>query len=144
MQVNSTQLAGRLTRDPEVRDIGNGKRVASFDIASNRVFRTAAGDKKEETLFITVECFGNQADYVAERIIKSMEVYIDGYLKLDVWEDKNGNKRSKIKVCARSVQGIGIPAQEGGGDSDYQRPPKSSAQPVSSTPPCGLGEDTPF
>jgi len=111
LMLNSVHVAGNLTRDPQVRFFADDKCVADFGLAINRRYTAKDGEKKEETTFIDVECWGRQAELVGQYLTKGRNAMIEGALKLDQWEDKDGNKRSKIKVSAQRVHFIGAPKE---------------------------------
>lgn len=106
MFLNRVVLAGNLTRDPQVRAVGNDKLVAGFAIAINRKYKTSGGELKEEATFIEVECWGHSAKFVGEFLKKGANVFLEGALKLDTWEDKEGKKQSRLKVVADNVQSL--------------------------------------
>ncbi len=110
MDLNKVMLAGRLTRDPELRNLGDGKKaVANFGLAINRKYK-AGDESKEETTFIDVECWGTTAEMVSQYLSKGRGAYVEGRLKLDQWEDKDTKqKRSKLKVVADLVQFLDAP-----------------------------------
>ena len=102
---NKTIIAGHLTRDPETRQAGSSS-VCSFSIAVGRKFKGKDGQMQEETSFIDVEAWGKTGELVAQYLSKGSACLVDGRLKQDTWE-QDGNKRSKIKVVAESVQFLG-------------------------------------
>ena len=110
--LNSVQLAGNVTRDVQCRQLGPDNQVANFGLAINRRYKDKAGDLKEEVTFLDIECWSKLAEIVSQYVSKGSPVYISGRLKLDQWEDKDGQKRSKIKVVADSVQFLGKPKEE--------------------------------
>jgi single-strand DNA-binding protein len=116
INVNSVHLAGRLTRDPEMRAAGQSN-VAGFGLAINRTWKDAAGEKKEEVTFIDIEVWGKTAEIAAQYLRKGSGCYVEGRLKLDTWEDPQGQKRSKIKVVAEKLQ-LGDRPKDGGGGGD--------------------------
>src|SRR5258708_3850309 len=107
MNLNKIQLAGRLTRDPEIRYTPSGVAVADIGIAVSRFLKNDQGETKEETDFIDVTAFGRTAETIQKYLRKGSSVYLDGRLKLDQWDDREtGKKRSKLKVIAESMQFI--------------------------------------
>ena len=102
--INRVLLGGNLTRDPEVRFFANERAVANFSLAINRRFKGADDQMKEEVTFIDVETWGRTAELVGQYLTKGRACFVEGRLKLDSWEDKDGQKRSKLKVVADSVQ----------------------------------------
>lgn len=104
LNFNSVIIAGNLTRDPQVRFLSNEKVVVDFGIAINRKFKSG-GESREETTFVDVEAWGRTAELVGQYLTKGRGCLVQGRLKLDSWEDKEtGQKRSKLKVVADSVQ----------------------------------------
>jgi len=99
--VNLVVLAGNLTRDPELRYTPGGMPVASFGIAVNRKSKD-----REETTFVDIEVWGKTAESASEYLKKGSPALIEGRLKLDSWE-KDGQKRSKLKVVGERVQFLG-------------------------------------
>ena len=103
IDVNNVTLAGRLTRDPELRYTGNGTAVTTLRIASSRKFKTKTGDEREDTLFIDVVAWARTAEICAQYLSKGRPVYIEGRLQSRQWE-KDGQKRTTIEVVADRVQ----------------------------------------
>lgn len=101
--LNRVFLAGNLTRDPEVRYIPSGKAVADLQLAINRRYKTASGEDKEDTCFVSVVVWGRQAETSGEYLKKGSAVLIEGSLRYDQWES-NGEKRSRLRVNADRVQ----------------------------------------
>jgi len=95
---------GNLTRDPELRYIPSGTAVASFTIAANRVYNTAAGEKKEEVCFVRVVVWGRRAEVCGEYLSKGSPVFVEGRLRSRTWEASDGQKRSAIEVVASNIQ----------------------------------------
>ena len=102
--LNKIFLMGNLTRDPELRYTPNGTAVAGFGVAVNRRYTTKEGDRKEEVDFFEVEVWDKQAENCNEYLSKGRGILIEGRLRQDRWEDESGNKRSKLKIVASSVQ----------------------------------------
>ena len=104
---NRVIIAGNLTRDPEVRFLANENAVCKFGLAMNRRYRTREGEQRDETTFVDVEAFGRTAELVGQYLTKGRSCLVEGRLKLDQWEDKQGGKRSKLGVVAENVQFLG-------------------------------------
>jgi single-strand DNA-binding protein len=101
---NKVILAGNLTRDIEIRYTQGGMAVASTGIASNRKFKSANGEQKEEVLFIDLTFFGRTAEIANQYLRKGSKVLVDGRLKLDSWTAQDGSKRSKHSVTVENLQ----------------------------------------
>jgi single-strand DNA-binding protein len=106
---NKVMLMGNLTRDPQLRQLPAGNTVvAEFGLATNRRYRTAGGEDKEETAFVDCSAFGRQAEVIAQHCTKGKPLFVEGRLKYDSWDDKfGGGKRSKLTVVVENFQFIG-------------------------------------
>jgi len=120
--LNRVMLMGNLTRDPELRYLPtNNTPVVNVGIAINRTWRNQQGEQQEETSFIDCECFGRRAEVINQYLRKGKPVYVEGRLKLDQWQDRDGNNRSKLKVVIENFEfidgggGGGGEGGEGGG-----------------------------
>ena len=108
MNINKVTLAGRLTRDPEIKHTPSGTAIADFSLAVTRYYKNNAGESVEETDFIDVTAFGRSAEMIGKHLGKASPVYVEGRLKLDQWDDKQtGAKRTRLKVVAESMQFVG-------------------------------------
>lgn len=126
---NLVVIAGRLTRDPEVKFIASGKAVCNFSIANSRFFRDKSGEKKEETSFVDVTCWDKTAEWVGENIKKGRPVLIEGRLKSEQWEDKtSGQKRSRTGVSATSVLPLDWDGEKGDSRPTSQQRPAATNQ----------------
>lgn len=154
--LNNVSIAGNLTRDPEVRFVGNNTAVCNLGVAINRRFKDSSGEQREETTFVDVEAWGRTAEICGQYLTKGRNVYIDGSLKLDQWQDKEGKNQSKLRVRAQNVQFIGGGGNRedgdgGGGGGSYQKTaPRANESAPASTPAAnpgfdgGLDDEPPF
>ena len=101
---NRTILMGNLTRDPELRTLGGETSVCHVGLAVNRVYRDQKGDRQEEVTFVDCEAWGPNAKRIAQYLTKGSPIHIEGRLRLDQWNDKEGNPRSKLKVVIERFQ----------------------------------------
>ena len=114
--LNSVHLIGNLTRDPEVRYTPKGTAVCDISLAINRSIppEKEGGDWREETVFVDVTLWGKTAENAGQYLAKGRSVFVDGRLALETWEDKqSGQKRSRLKVVAESVQFLGSRPSQG-------------------------------
>lgn len=102
--LNTVILAGRLTRDPDVKFLNGDKTVGQFGLAINRRFKGGDGVLKEEVTFVDIECWGRTAELAGQYLKKGSGAFIEGRLKLDTWDDKDGKKHQRLKVVADSIQ----------------------------------------
>ena len=135
--LNKVLLMGNLTRDPELRYTTNGSAVTDLGIAVNRSYTTKEGERREEVTFVDVTVWNRTAENCAQYLKKGRPVLIEGFLKLDTWDDKtSGEKRSKLKVEADNVQFLGSGRDEPGGNAPSSRDDESPAPRRSSAPPA--------
>jgi single-strand DNA-binding protein len=112
--LNKVFLIGNLVRPPEVRYTPSGTAVADMRLAVNRVYSTQAGEKREETCFLTVVVWGKQAESCGEYLDKGSPILVDGRLQTRDWETKDGQKRNVVEVVAERVQFMGRGKQAAG------------------------------
>jgi single-strand DNA-binding protein len=162
--LNKVMLIGNLTRDPEIRYTPKGTAVTDIGLAINRVSTGENGERQEETTFVDVTLWGRTAEIAGQYLSKGKPVFIEGRLQMDQWQDKtSGEKRSRLKIVAESMQLLGsrgegqggAPSGGGGGGGgsmrDYgeSRPSSTPAKPPRSqeAPPHNAPEeedDIPF
>lgn len=104
MSVNKVILIGNLTRDAEVRTVGQNQ-VAKLGLATSNKYRNASGETVEETEFHTVELWGNAG--VHPYLVKGQLVFVEGSIKTDKWTDQQGEERSLVKIKAFTIQLLG-------------------------------------
>lgn len=102
--MNKVILLGNLTRDPEMRTLTSGSSVTSFSLAVNRKFKTKDGGAKEEVLFVDCSVWGAAAEPCSKYLSKGSKTLVEGRLRTETWEDKEGNKRSKLSVVCDNVE----------------------------------------
>ena len=129
--LNKVLLIGNLTRDPDVRMLSNGRPVCNFGLALNRNYKDAEGNRKEEVTFVDVECYGPRAEAVGRFFTKGRSIFVEGRLKLDQWESKEGEKRSAIRVVLDNFEFVDS-KQDGQSSVDRQSLSASNSSP---TPP---------
>ena len=114
--LNKVMLIGNLTRDPDLKYTPGNQAVCEIGLAVNRKYRTKEGEDREETTFVDCEAWGKQAEVLKQYMTKGKPLFIEGRLKLDTWEDKDGGKRSKMRVVIENFQFIGAAGGGGGGE----------------------------
>jgi single-strand DNA-binding protein len=102
--LNKVFLIGNLTRKPELRYTPSGTPVAEFGLAVNRHYTTSVGEKRRDTCFVEVTVWRSKAEICHQHLTKGSPVFIEGRLELDTWETRNGERRSKLRVVADTLQ----------------------------------------
>jgi single-strand DNA-binding protein len=112
---NRVTLLGNLTRDPQTRQLPNQSLVAEFGLAMNRKFKGHDGEDREEVCFVDCTAFGRQAEVIQKYCSKGKQLYVEGRLRYDSWDDKSGHgKRSKLSVVVEGFQFLGGMREDGG------------------------------
>lgn len=126
MNYNKCIIAGRLTRDPELRVTPKGTAITQFSVAYGRKYKNDAGQEMEETSFFDCEAWAKTGELIAKHFTKGKAIFLECRAKQDTWDDKtSGQKRSKIKFVVDGFQFVG-PKTEGDAPS---------AKPAASAPP---------
>lgn len=100
--LNKAILMGRLTRDPEKRYTRDNQSVANFTLAIDRGRPGPNGERQAD--FIDCTAWGRQADFVDQWFTKGMLAIVVGRIQSSSYEDRNGNKRTKIAINCDEVQ----------------------------------------
>jgi single-strand DNA-binding protein len=115
---NKVLLMGNLTRDIELRHTAGNNPVANFGLAVNRRFKSKEGEAREEVSFFDCEAWGRTAEVMQQYLSKGRPVFIEGRLKQDTWEDKDGSKKSKVRIVVENFQFID--SKGGGGGDEHE------------------------
>lgn len=151
MYLNKVFIFGNLTRDPELRSLPSGNAVASFGVATNRVWKDQQGNKQEGTEFHNVVVFGKQAEIVSQYLKKGSSVLVEGRIQTRSWDGQDGVKKYKTEIVAERIQfgprtgvGGGMPQSQGGGNGS-KASAKSAEMPSIEYPEEDIKpEDIPF
>ena len=141
--VNKVFLMGNLTRDVELRSLQSGTNVGNFGMAVNERFKDRDGNWQERANFVDCEIWGARAEAMGRYLSKGSPVFIEGKLRLDQWQDQQGNNRSKLKVVVDDFQFVGGGQGQGGGGGGGGRgaPQPAAAGDYNQAPP---DDDIPF
>ncbi len=102
--LNHVVLIGNLTDDPELRYTQSGMARARFSIAINRRWRDRDGNLQEETTFVPIVVWGQQAENCVNFLAKGRAVAVEGRLRIDTYQTEEGERRKITEVVARNVQ----------------------------------------
>ena len=124
MYLNKVFLYGNLTRDPELRSLPSGIQVASFGVATNRVFKDKDGNRREQTDFHNIVVFGRQAEIASQYLKKGRPVFFEGRIQTRSWDDQtSGQKKYRTEIVVDRFQF----GPQGGGGFNRGGAPESSA-----------------
>lgn len=104
MNLNKVFLIGRLTRDPEIRNLSSGQQVCSFGLATDRFFTNKSGQKQQQTEFHNIVMFGRLAEIASQYLTKGSLAMIEGRIQTRSWQDGSGNKRTRTEIVAERMQ----------------------------------------
>jgi single-strand DNA-binding protein len=127
MYINKAILYGNFTRDPELKSLPSGMQVASFSIATNRVWKDKNGAKQESADFHNIVVFGRQAETAAQYLKKGSGVFVEGRMQTRSWDAQDGQKKYRTEVVADRIQ-FGPRSGAGGGQGSSSDSTSSKAQ----------------
>ena len=104
MYLNKAIVIGNLTRDPEMRSLPSGIQVASFSLATNRVWKDKNGAKQESADFHNIVVFGRQAEIVGQYLKKGSSALVEGRMQTRSWDGQDGQKKYRTEIVADRVQ----------------------------------------
>src|SRR3990167_7170674 len=114
MYINKAFLFGNLTRDPEVRALPSGVKVASFGLATNRTYKDKNGVKQEKTDFHNIVVFGRQAEVIQQYMKKGSSIFVEGRIETRSWDAQDGQKKYRTEIIVENFQ-FGPKQGSGGG-----------------------------
>lgn len=105
--LNKAMIIGNLGGDPEMRYTPSGKPLTKFQLASNRNWTSAEGEKKTETEWFTIIAWGKLAEICNQYLTKGQQVYIEGRIHTRKWKDESGNSHSTVEITAQEMVMLG-------------------------------------
>jgi len=126
--INKVILVGNLGNDPDVRYTAGGAAVTRISIATTEAWKDKeSGEQQEKTEWHKVVFFGKLAEIVAEYLKKGSQVYVEGRLQTNKWQDKEGNDRYTTEIIASEMQMLG--GRSSGGNFEKSPPAESEGKP---------------
>jgi len=148
---NKVILMGRLTRDPELKTLPNSDtQVCDFALAVNRRWKDGSGNDREEVLFIDCAAFGKTGQTIGDSLTKGRPIHVEGRLRLEQWEQEDGQHRSKHRVVVEQFRFVdrkpnGQPAERNGRGKRRTNGKTSRPTRQPEAEPVGAGaEDIPY
>lgn len=130
MAINSVSIAGRLTRDAELKQAGYTT-ICEFSIAVNEKRKNRNTDEWEDVPnFFDVTMFGKYAEAVAPRLLKGTKVFVDGKLHYSTWQAQDGSKRSRVSVYADTVETASQSSAQNGAQGAFTPQTAQTYQPA--------------
>ncbi len=116
--VNKVILVGHLGKDPEMRYAASGLAIANFSLATSENRKDKEGNKETKTEWHRIVAFGKLAEICGEYLNKGKQIYIEGRIQTNKWEDKEGNTRYTTEIIASTMQMLGSKGDNGGGGGE--------------------------
>jgi single-strand DNA-binding protein len=107
MSVNKVILVGHLGKDPEVRYMPSGEAVANITLATSESWKDKSGEKQEKTEWHNVVFYRRLAEIVGEYVKKGSQIYVEGKITTEKWQDKEGKDRYTTKIIANEMKMLG-------------------------------------
>ncbi len=105
--VNKVILIGNLGADPEIRNLPSGSSVANFNIATSESYTNKNGERVTQTEWHRIECWEGLARIAEQYLKKGNSVYIEGKIRTEEWQDKDGNTRYTTRIRAQNMTMLG-------------------------------------
>lgn len=146
--VNKVILVGNLGQDPEVRHLEGDKVVANVSLATTESYKDRTGQRVDNTEWHDLELWDGLARVAEQYLKKGSQIYVEGRIKTDTWQDEQGNNRKKVRIRVNSMTMLGTRGggDNNGGNSNYmsQSSPSSSSASVPSNSMDQEEDDLPF
>lgn len=97
-------IMGNLTRDPEIKSLPSGIKVATFSLATNRTFKDSEGKKQESTEYHNAVAFGKVGEIISQYSKKGSSLYIEGRIQTRSWDGQDGSKRYRTEIVVENFQ----------------------------------------
>lgn len=130
MNLNKAMIIGNLTRDPEVKTTPTGATVASFGVATNRIWTDQQGQKQEKVEFHNIVAWRRLGEICGQYLHKGSKIYIEGRLQTRDWEGQDGVKRYRTEIVAENMIMLDRASGGGGSAASNEQPPVPSEEPV--------------
>ena len=104
MNFNKAFVLGNVTRDPELRHTPAGQSVATFGVATNRVWKSPSGEQKSQVEFHNIVAWGRLAEICSQYLKKGTLVFIEGRIQTRSWLDPQGQKKFRTEIVAQTMQ----------------------------------------
>ncbi|MBP5633477.1 single-stranded DNA-binding protein [Candidatus Saccharibacteria bacterium] len=117
---------GNITRDPELRTTPSGTQVCGFSVAVNRNYKDNSGEQKENVSFFDCSAWGKSGEIIAQYAKKGSGILVSGRLEQRSWEDKEGQKRSRVEIVVEDFNFVGGANGDGGNSGSSKSSAASS------------------
>ena len=138
--LNKVMIIGNVGKEPEMRFTSNGKPVTSFSVATNRVYTTPEGERKEETEWFNVVAWNKLAEQCNQFLGKGRLVYVEGRLQTRSWDGQDGQKHYRTELIGEQVTFL----DKSGQSLDKNAQPMAESEQLGEKPEAIKPDDIPF
>jgi len=119
--LNKCTIIGNLGRDPEIKTIPSGQKVASFSLACSEKYTDKQGQKQEKTEWINCKAWGKLAEIIEKYVKKGSQIYVEGKIETQSFE-KDGVKKYKTEIIVNQMLMLGGKGDSAPSQSQYEQP----------------------
>lgn len=145
--INKVILVGNLGKDPEVRALGEGRKVANFSLATTESYKNKSGERVDQTEWHNVVFYGPIADVIERYLRKGSQIYVEGKIRSRSYDDKEGNKKYITEIIGDQMTMLGTKggaSENGGGNGNGMSAAASVSTAGSFVPEESSADDLPF
>jgi single-strand DNA-binding protein len=145
--VNKVILVGNLGQDPEVKHLEGDRVVANLRLATTEAYKDRSGNRVENTEWHDLELWEGLARIAEQYLRKGSQIYVEGRIKSDTWQDEQGNNRKRTRIRVNNLTMLGSRGGDNsGGNANYmsQSSPSSSSASIPSSSMDQEEDDLPF
>lgn len=121
--LNKVMLIGKLGSDPEKKITQNGNSVVTVSLATSERFKDKSGNRQEKTEWHRIVLWNQMAELISQYCKKGSQIYVEGKLQTNEWQDKDGNKRYTTEIQAGQMQFLDPPQGQNQGQPKPEQPP---------------------
>ena len=136
MSVNKVILVGRLGKDPETRYMTNGEAVTNATLATSETWKDKSGEKQEKTEWHNLVFYRRLAEVAGEYLKKGSQIYVEGKISTEKWQDKEGKDRYTTKIIVNEMTMLGGKSSGGGNFEVVDKPSASTPSAASYNEPA--------
>lgn len=131
--VNKVILIGNLGQDPEVKHLEGDRVVANLRLATTESYKDRSGQRVENTEWHDLELWEGLARIAEQYLKKGSQIYVEGKIKSDTWQDEQGNNRKRMRIRVNNLTMLGSKGGDSGGNPNYMN--QSSGSPAAASAP---------
>lgn len=139
--VNKVILVGNLGADPEVKHLEGDKVVAHLSLATTEAYKDKTGNRVENTEWHDLELWDAQARIAEQYLKKGMQLFVEGKIKTDSWQDEQGNNRRKTKIRVLSFTMLGPKPESANQSAGNSYSNKTSSNPAPQVAEASVEDD---